>query len=318
MKRAVGYGGTALAAALLAVAPFILGNYQRALLTEILIWAIFVLAFDILYGYAGMLSFGQGAFFGLGSYALTLAILKAGIGLWTAVLFGVVFAAVAAAIVGFFAVRVRGPYFVIMTVIFSLIFFFWTVNWSWLTGGDDGLTFDVPTFSLFGWDLSLYDATTNYYFVLVFSVLSFLLCKRLVESPLGKIFVGIRENEDRSVLLGYHVMWYKLLAFIIAGALSGLAGALYSLTFRYANAGLMQWSVSGSAVVWALFGGAGTLVGPVLGAGILIVAMDYVSAWWEHYKILMGLLIVIMVATAPAGLVGLWRRRWAGRGTAEG
>lgn len=306
-----------LTLAALVAAPFVLGTFQRALLTEILIWVIFVIAFDLLYGYTGMLSFGQGAFFGLGSYALTLAILRAKMGLWPALLGGVVFATVVAAIVGFFAVRVRGAYFVIITVIFSLIFFFWTVNWSWLTGGDDGLTFDVPEFSMGWWTLSLYDPVTNYYFVLAFALLSYELCRRIVQSPFGKVLLGIRENEDRAFLLGYRVSRYKLMAFVIAGALSGLSGALYSMTFRYANAGLMQWSVSGSAVIWTLFGGSGTLIGPILGTGILVVFTDYVSAWWEHYKIVIGLLIILILWVAPNGVVGVIRERWLSKATPD-
>ena len=295
----------------LIIAPHVLGNFQRVLLTEILIWGLFAMAFDLVYGYTGMLSFGQSTFFGIGSYALTLAILRGGIGLWSALILGVVAAAVLAALVGFVAVRIKGHYFVIITVIFSLVFFFWALNWTWLTGGDDGLSLKVPELSVGSWTLSLYDPTTNYYFVLTFCVASFLLCRRIVQSPLGKILLSIRENEHRARLVGYHVERFKLIAFVIAGGLSGLAGALYSLTFRYANAGLMHWTVSGDAVVWTLVGGTGTLLGPLLGAALLVTFTDYASAWFENYKIIIGVLIVLMVLLAPKGIAGLVRQRWA-------
>lgn len=315
--RGGGFGlsfGLVLAALILA--PHVLGTFQRVLLTEILIWGLFAIAFDLLYGYTGMLSFGQATFFGFGSYALTLAILRGGTGLWVALLLSLVASTVAAALIGFVAVRVRGHYFVIITVIFSLVFFFWALNWSWLTGGDDGLSIKVPALLLGWWEVSLYDPVANYYFVLAFCAVAFLLCRRLVHSPLGRIFVCIRENEERARLLGYHVERFKLLAFIISGTLSGLAGALYSLTFRYANAGLMHWTVSGEAVVWTLVGGAGSLVGPVLGAGLLVTFTDYVSAWIENYKIIIGVVIVLMVLAAPQGIVGVIRDRWAARGVA--
>ncbi len=302
----------------LILAPHVLGTFQRVLLTEILIWALFAMAFDLLYGYTGMLSFGQATFFGFGSYAVTLGVVRGGLGLWPALLLGLVVSAIAACVVGFFAVRIRGHYFVIITVVFSLIFFFWALNWSWLTGGDDGLSFRVPSLSLGRWEFSLYDPITNYYFVLAFCSAAFLVARRLVHSPLGKVFVGIRENEQRARLMGYNVERFKLLVFVIAGALSGLAGALYSLTFRYANARLMHWTVSGDAVVWTLVGGAGSLVGPVLGTGLLVVFTDYVSAWFEDYKIIIGAVIILVVLAAPQGIVGVIRERWAARRVSAG
>jgi branched-chain amino acid transport system permease protein len=309
----------AVALAALIVAPHVLGTFQRVLLTEILIWALFALAFDLLYGYAGMLSFGQATFFGFGSYAVTLGVLRWGLGLWPALLLGAGVSALVAWVVGFFAVRIRGHYFVIITVVFSLIFFFWALNWNWLTGGDDGLSFTVPDLVLGPWQFSLYDPITNYYFVLAVGLAVFLFARRLVHSPLGKVFVGIRENEQRAQLIGYDVERFKLLVFVIAGAVSGLAGALYSVTFRYANARLMHWTVSGDAVVWTLVGGAGSLVGPVLGTGLLVVFTDYVSAWMEDYKIIIGAVIVLVAIVAPEGIVGLIRERWvAGRGRAGG
>lgn len=321
MSRRPGVFPVAVAAALAALvaAPHVLGTFQRVLLTEILIWALFAVGFDLLYGYTGMLSFGQATFFGFGSYAVTLGVLRWGLGLWPALLLGVGVSAAAAGVVGFFAVRIRGHYFVIITVVFSLIFFFWALNWSWLTGGDDGLSFTVPDLALGPWRFSLYDPVTNYYFVLAVCATVFVFTRQLVHSPLGKVLVGIRENELRARLIGYDVEGYKLLAFVIAGGLSGLAGALYSVTFRYANARLMHWTVSGDAVVWTLVGGAGSLVGPILGTGLLVVFTDYVSAWIEDYKIIIGAVIILVVIAAPEGIVGLIRQHGAaGRGSPGG
>lgn len=313
MKRAGFPLAFAIVLLSLIIAPHVLGTFQRVLLTEILIWALFAVAFDLLYGYTGMLSFGQATFFGFGSYALTLAILRGKLGVWPALLLGLLVSAVVAGIVGFFAVRIRGHYFVIITVIFSLIFFFWALNWSWLTGGDDGLSFQVPAVPLGWWEVSLYDPVTNYYFVLAFCAIAFLFCRRLVRSPIGRVLVGIRENEERARLVGYNVERFKLLIFVISGALSGLAGALYSLTFRYANAGLMHWTVSGDAVMWTLLGGAGSLVGPIVGTGLLVAFSDYVSSWFENYKIIIGALIILVVLAVPQGVTGMIRDLWMAR-----
>ena len=318
MRRAAFPLAFGIAMGVLILAPHVLGTFQRVLLTEILIWALFALAFDLLYGYTGMLSFGQATFFGFGSYAVTLGVLRGGLGLWPALLLGLAVSTIAAWVVGFFAVRIRGHYFVIITVVFSLIFFFWALNWSWLTGGDDGLSFSVPRLSLGWWEFSLYDPVANYYFVLAICSAAFLLTRRLVYSPLGKVFVGIRENEQRARLMGYNVERYKLLVFVISGALSGLAGALYSLTFRYANARLMHWTVSGDAIVWTLVGGAGSLIGPVVGTGLLVVFTDYVSAWIEDYKIIIGAVIIVVVLAAPQGIVGVIRERWTARRVSAG
>lgn len=297
----------------LVVLPLALTPYQLSVAAEIMIWGLFAMAFDLLYGYTGMLSFGQATFFGFGSYALTLAILRGKLGLWPALLMGLAVSAAVAGLVGFFAVRIRGHYFVIITVIFSLIFFFWALNWSWLTGGDDGLSFQVPAVPLGWWEVSLYDPVTNYYFVLAFCALAFLFCRRLVRSPIGRILVGIRENEERARLVGYNVERFKLLIFVISGALSGLAGAIYSLTFRYANAGLMHWTVSGDAVMWTLLGGAGSLVGPIVGTGLLVAFSDYVSSWFENYKIIIGALIILVVLAVPQGITGMIRDLWTAR-----
>ncbi len=305
--------GFALVVLALLLAPHFLGTFQRTLLTEILIWGLFAMAFDLLYGYTGMLSFGQSTFFGVGSYAVALAILRGESGFWPALLLGLLAPTAVAVLIGIIAVRMRGHYFVIITIIFSLVFFFWALNWSWLTGGDDGLSLEVPEVPLGLWKLSLYNPITDYYFVLTFVVVCFFLCRRLVQSPLGKALHGIRENEERARLLGYHIERLKLVAFIVAGALSGVAGALYSLTFRYANANLMHWTVSGDAVVWTLVGGAGSLVGPILGTGLLMVFTDYISSWVGNYKIAVGILIVLVVLVAPQGIVGVIRERWTVR-----
>jgi branched-chain amino acid transport system permease protein len=303
----------ALAALYLAVAPHVLSTYFRVFFTEMLIWGLFAMAFDVIYGYAGMLSFGQSTFFGLGAYAVALAVTRADAGVGTALLAAVVASVALAAVLGYFAVKVSGHYFVIITVVFSLVIFRLTLQYKSVTGGDDGLSFQVPTIRLGRWDLSLYDPVVNYYFVLAVVLVCFVACHRMMRSPWGRIFVAIRENESRARLIGYDVEGYKLLAFVVSGLFSGVAGALYALTFRYSNASLLHWTVSGQAVLWDIVGGAGTLVGPFLGTGLMVGLADYASSWLEQYQILLGTFIILVVIFAPRGILGLVTARLGAR-----
>lgn len=290
----------------LVVLPPFLGSYQRLLLTEMLVWGLFAMAFDLIYGYVGMLGFGQALFFGVGAYGVAIPLLAWDAGLWLALLFAVALSAAFAWGTGFLAVRVSGAYFVIITIIFSLIFYYLAMDWKGLTGGETGLTFPAP--ALPGLGLSLTNPVVNYYFVLAVALLAYLLTQGLVDSPLGVAFRTIRENEERAMFIGYRVERVKLIAYVISGALAGAGGALYALTARYANVDFLLWTISGDAVIWTLVGGAGTLVGPFLGAGFLIVFSDYLSAWFKNYPIVVGLLLIAVVLTAPQGIMGFLGR----------
>jgi len=207
--------------------------------------------------------------------------------------------------VGYFSVKLSGIHFVIITIIFALIGNIIGETWTAFTGGSDGLTFSPPPFRLGLFKINLMDIKGNYYFVLALVALSYLFLRRMVQSPLGKVFISIRENEDRARLIGYNVQRYKLIAFIIAGGLSGLAGGLYSLTLKYAAASYLHWSISGHAVVYTIVGGMGTLIGPVLGAGIVMSLEHYLINILQATDLVVGIVLVFMVLMAPKGLVGL-------------
>lgn len=299
---------------LLILTPLFLRSYHKRLLTEILIWGLFAMAFDIIYGYTGMLSFGQALFFGVGAYGVAISILRWNVNLWVAIGFAVVCSIAFAWAVGYFAVKVSGAYFVIISIIFSLIFFFIALDWRWLTGGDNGLTFTAPSLSLGPMELSLVDSSVNYYLVLSIVVISYLVSRRIVNSPLGRVFQVIRENEERARFIGYNVERFKLISYTISGAFSGLSGALYSLTHRYANVDFLYWPVSGDAVIWTLIGGSGTLIGPFLGTGLLVIFEDYISSWFKDYPILVGILVIAVVIGAPQGIMGLFKEKMARKG----
>ena len=297
----------------LVLLPLLLTSYQQVVLTEIMIWGLFAMAFDLLYGYTGMLSFGQAVFFGAGAYGIAFAVLRLNWGIWEALIFGVVVAAAAALAIGLLAVRVSGHYFLILTITVSVvaILVLQSGHWRWLSRGYAASPFSPPSVPLGPWAISLTDPLTNYYWVLAFVVLSFVVCRRIVNSPLGKVFQGIRENEVRSRLIGYHVERFKLVAFVLSGLFSGLSGALLALTIRYVDISYFELSLSGKAVAWTVIGGAGTLMGAFLGAFVFVLFTDYFSAWIINVPLSIGLLLIVAVAFAPEGLLGLVRRHLA-------
>lgn len=298
-----------LVAAALAAVPFFADLFLQTFLTEILVWALFAVSFDLIFGYTGLLSFGQALFFGLGGYAVAIPILKLGVGSGSGLLLSMAVPAAFAAFVGFFSVRLTGIHFVIITIIFALIGSTVAETWTSLTGGADGLVFMPPPLDLGVAKLDLMDIRTTYYLVLAVVALSWLFLRRMVRSPLGKVFVAIRENEERARLIGYDVRRYKLLAFVIAGGLSGLAGGLYVLTLKYASASFLHWSISGHAVVYTIVGGAGTLLGPVIGAVLVMSLEHYLVKMVEATDLVVGAVLVASLLLAPRGIVGFLRGR---------
>jgi branched-chain amino acid transport system permease protein len=222
-----------------------------------------------------------------------------------------------ALISGIFAVRLTWHYFAIITVVFSLIFYFFAVSVKPVTGGDDGISFTLPpTFAIGGVTGSFSDANFQYFFILATVSLCFFLMHRVIQSPLGKAFVAIRDNDVRAALIGLNVYQIRLIAFVMAGFLAGVSGALFAFFGRYASASYMFYHVSGEAVVWAIVGGAGTLFGPIVGTTLFIIIRELVSTHWEHHALIVGFMAILVVILAPKGLVGLWNDRlvrWSDR-----
>ena len=301
----------ALAAFLVSVpwsVPALINSFWVSVIAEILIWSLLAASVNLLFGYVGLLSFGQALYFGFGMYGVAIGISDFGLSFWPAFALGVFAAMAMALLTGIFAVRLTWHYFAIITVVFSLIFYFLALSNKWLTGGDDGINFTLPaTFSIGSTQLSLTDATFQYFFILATVALCFWLLQRLVRSPLGRAFLAIRNNDVRASLIGLNVYLLRLIAFVLAGFLAGVAGALFAFFGRYASATYMFYHVSGEAVVWAIVGGAGTLLGPLVGTAIFIVVREVVSTHWEHHSLIVGAVAILVVIFAPKGVVGLWR-----------
>lgn len=291
--------------------PFVLpalgASFWVNIIAEILIWSLLAASVNLLLGYVGLLSFGQALFFGFGMYGATLSVIHLGAGFWTGMAAGVLAATVMAVIAGVLAVRLTWHYFAIITVVFSLIFYFAAMSSKPLTGGDDGLSFSAPTvFDFGGITLSLADPTAQYCIILAIVAGCYVLKGLLVGSPLGLAFEAVRENDRRAALIGINVYRIRLTAFVLAGALAGISGALFAFFGRYASASYMFYHVSGEAVVWAIVGGTGSLLGPLFGTGALIAFRELVSTAWESYLFVVGAITVLVVMFAPRGLAGLW------------
>jgi branched-chain amino acid transport system permease protein len=294
------------------VVPYFADQFWVNIIAEILIWSLLAASVNLLFGFVGLLSFGQALYFGMGMYGVAIGIAKLGLAFWPALGFGVLLAVTMAAVAGVFAVRLTWHYFAIITVVFSLIFYFLALTLKPLTGGDDGTVFSMPP--VFTWGDAQYgmtDQTFQYFFILVTVALCFYIKYRVLKSPLGKGLVAIRENDTRAALIGLNVYALRLTAFVIAGFLAGVAGALFALFGRYASASYMFYHVSGEAVVWAIVGGSGTLFGPLVGTSLFIVLREELSTYWEHHPLLVGIVAILVVIFAPKGVVGLWNSAMA-------
>ncbi|UTW50372.1 branched-chain amino acid ABC transporter permease [bacterium SCSIO 12827] len=288
--------------------PFLVDSFWVDIYAEMLIWSLLAASVNLLFGYVGLLSFGQALFFGMGMYGVAIGVAKLGLGFWPAFGLGIVMATAMAVVAGALAVRLTWHYFAIITVVFSLIFYFAALSWKPLTGGDDGLSFTMPPIVSIGeWELSLTDPTIQYYFIITVVGICYALMGVILKSPLGSAFRAVKENDHRAALIGLNVYLIRLTAFVIAGFIAGTAGALFAFFGRYASASYMFYHVSGEAVVWAIIGGAGTLLGPVVGTSLLIVLREELSHAWEHYLILVGIIVILVVIFAPKGLGGLWQ-----------
>jgi branched-chain amino acid transport system permease protein len=300
-----------LTAALIAllVLPHFLGKAQRSLLTESLVWALFAVSFDVLYGYTGLLSFGHSAFFGLGAYGLSLSLIHWKVSLPVALGVAALVVCLFACLVAAVAVRLSGHYFVVITIVVSLVLFFAAMGLRQYTGGDDGLNF--PRVRLVG-DLTLGDPLVRYYTVLAVVGALYGITRRIVDSPLGLAWKAVRDNEARARLLGYDAERLKFTAYVLSGTLAGVAGGLYALINSYTTVEFLHWSLSGDPVMWTIVGGAGTLAGPVVGALLLTFLRDFLSTVLIRvYPILVGVILIVSITFFPKGIVGsiqAWRR----------
>ena len=287
-----------------AVFPFLV-PYQ-ALATQVLIFGLFALGFNLLYGYTGLLSFGHAAYYGLGAYGagIVLAKLHAG-SIWAALGGGLLLAGLGGAVIGFFCLRRRGIYFAMLTLAFAQLLYFIGFHLSSWTGGDDGLR-GIPQLAvgLPGFAVSLATPLAFYYFCFVLVGLAVAGLKRILDSPFGAVLQAIRENSDRAAACGYDISRVKLLSFVFSAMFAGLAGALDALRLTVVPIESLYWTTSGQVVMMTLLGGAGTFFGPFVGAAAYLVLEDRLRTFTESWPLVIGAIFSAFVLFLPRGIWG--------------
>jgi branched-chain amino acid transport system permease protein len=295
----------AVMVALFIVAPFVV---YPIFLMKALCFALFACAFNLLIGYVGLASFGHALFFGWASYFTAYAAKAWGWPPELAIILGTAGAAALGAIAGALAIRRQGIYFAMITLALAQMMYFFALE-AKFTGGEDGIQ-GVPRGRLFGlFDLS--HEMTMYAFVLVVVVAGILFIYRIINSPFGEVLKAIRENEQRCVSLGFRTERYKLLAFVLSATLAGLAGSMKSLVFQLASLTDVHWSMSGDVLLMTLLGGLGTMLGPVVGAFVVIAMQNYLAPFGQWVLVIQGAIFVVCVLVFRRGIVGeLARLLW--------
>ncbi len=289
--------GLVFGAVLLIVLPFM--TPYKALASQMLIFAIFAIGFDIVFGYTGLLSFGHAAFFGTGAYATGLTLIHFQVPAPLGLLVGVLASFILSIPMGFLAIRKSGIYFAMVTLAFAQVVYFIVFKWRGLTGGDDGLH-GVPRVAFGPIDLS--SELVFYYFILFFFVVSAGIAVKVINSPFGKTLQALRENEKRAMSVGYNPSTYKLTSFVVSACYAGLAGGLYALLQNFVPLYTLNMDTSGDIVLMTLVGGMGTLYGPVLGAMGIVLFKDLMSTYLNIWPMILGLLFVVSVMTFRRGV----------------
>ncbi|HSF05454.1 MAG TPA: branched-chain amino acid ABC transporter permease [Methylomirabilota bacterium] len=278
---------------------------RHAVATEIWIFAIFGLGLNLMLGYTGLLSFGQATFFGSAAYVAGYLLKHQSLDVLLALGIGLLVGAASAALVGYLCVQRSGLYFIMLTFALNQMFYFIAYQWTSVTGGEDGMP-GIPRPRVLGVDLN--NPLIYYVFVTLFFLVALWAMRRIVQSPLGKILMCIRENEVRAQAIGYDARWFKLLAFVISGAFAGVAGVLYAMLFGIVPLDAIGFVFSGNVVFGTLIGGSGSLYGPVIGAFIFIWLSESVSVMWQRWPLLLGVAFVIVVLFFRGGVVEAWER----------
>ncbi|MCH6587577.1 MAG: branched-chain amino acid ABC transporter permease [Proteobacteria bacterium] len=294
----------------LALFPFASGEFYLELFTHIMVLGIFAMSLDLLIGYTGLVSFGHAAFFGLAGYLLAIITPESeAMSLWVSLPVCLAGVALAALAIGWFSVRTSGIYFIMITLAFAQMAFYY-FNENVALGGSDGIfIFTKPSVGVGGFEIiDLGDPTTVYYAVLASLVACYLLLSMVLRAPFGRVIKAIRVNEHRTRALGYDTRRYKLAAFVIAGTMAGYAGYLEAVSTGIVSPGHLSWHQSGLVLILVILGGMGTLYGPVLGAFALGLLHDQVQDVTVHWQLVQGIFVILVVLFLPHGIAGLVAR----------
>ncbi len=308
--------GLLLAAAVLATAPLYADYtpFYLGLLTEVLVFGLFALAYDVLLGHAGVLSLGHSAFLGVAAYVTGILLARYRLPIELSIIAGAIGGLLTSVILGLLVLRKRGVYLAMLTLALSQVFYYVVLMWTPVTGGTDGLG-NLPILYLsepLGWRLSK-RPVTRYYVVSAAIFLAMLAIRHLLRSPLGRVMRAVKANETRAAACGFDTRRVRLAAFAISGLFSGLAGALLTVVLEFVPIENIHWQMSGTVLIMALFGGTGTLLGPFVGAGVFIWMRDFLSKHLEYWEVFVGGAFVLIVLFLPDGIAGTLVRRIARR-----
>jgi branched-chain amino acid transport system permease protein len=283
--------------------PFILP--YKALATNIIIFGLLVMAFNILLGFVGLLSFCHAALFGVGAYAMGILLVNFKVHILVGLLMSSVVGGVVALIIGTLVIQRVGIYFGLLTLAFNQIAYFVIYGMRDLTGGDSGLRgIFRPDLPLGLFTVPLSSELVFYYFVLSWFLVGAFLIKRMADSSFGKVLRGIKENEMRAEAIGCNVKKFKLVAFVLSGGLAGLAGALFAIYVKFVSVDIVGFVMSGEVVMMALLGGVSSFYGPLVGSAIFLLISDILSGYWERWMLLMGLIFIFFVMFFREGVCG--------------
>ncbi len=283
--------------------PFVVP--YKALATQIIIWGLFALGYNVCLGYTGMLSFGHAAYFGVGAYTLGIILIRVWENIWFGLACATIMGGITALVLGYLCIKRRGIYFALLTLAFAQLLYFIAFQWVNLTGGDNGLR-NIPAvpLALPGFSVDIHNPLRFYFFVLFFVVLALLLLQRILQSPFGRVLEAVRENDSRARSCGYETSNVRWLAFIVSGAISGLAGGLYALYLHFVGIESLYWVTSGQILMITLLGGMGSFIGPFIGAGVFLFLEDILSAITVNWMIFLGTIFILCVLFFPDGIWG--------------
>jgi branched-chain amino acid transport system permease protein len=293
--------------------PTLLKQYYLNMLTEIIIFSLYAVSYNLLLGYAGLLSFGHAMFFGLAAFSTAVAIIHIpGLALWNAILIGVATTVLAGFIIGSLLLRHKGAYFALLTLAFNSLFYAVATKWHSVTGGDDGLSVARPALKTGFSSISLANLTNFYYLTLIVVGATIVFCWYFTHTAMGKTVVLMRENEERMKFLGYNTNVSRLILFTFTGAVAGLAGSFYALHFQFVSISAISVDMTTAVLLMTFVGGTKTFWGPILGAFVYIILQNYLSDITDRWPLFMGLIFVFMVLFIPGGLsevlMNIWQR----------
>ena len=295
----------------LAGLQLLLPPFHHGMLARIMVLAAYAVGYNVLLGYTGLMSLGHAMFFAAGMYGTGLTVHHLGFGIAAGLASGIVAGLVVAGLVGLLTLRTTGPAFLIVTMMLAQAFYLTTLYFNEVTGGDQGFILAGLHVELGGRRFALAEPAVKYNVALAVLGVCLLVSLGITRSPVGRVLVAVRENEERTRLLGYNTYGYRLLAVLLSGLLAGVAGSAYTLLFSYVGSSFAGILYSIYPLLWTLLGGAGTVLGPLVGTLVMTYVVDITSGFTTAYLLVVGAALVIMILWAPAGIVGGIRARWA-------